>query len=1057
MDKKGSGALSEKLEQFFDSGTVILFTCEASKDFPLLSVSENSKDILGFEASYFVEGENGWSERIHPSDKEGVLAQFRKVLREGGSAINEYRFKKKDGSYIWLRDELKLISDSETGESVIYGSCFDITERKRTELALKENKEQYQSVLEHIKDVTYTIGKAGRLTFLNSSWKVRTGYQVQESLDEPLWKFVHPKDKERFKEVLNRVISGERESETKILRFLKKEGGFYWGEVYAKRLQDKIDESSAVTGTIIDVSEDIARYKEKEVINEELEERVQQRSKELKDEIEKRKEIEQKLQQRLIYEQAISKCSGLLLKSMASEGLEESLEILLEVSRCDRVYMYKNMEVDGELYMQPVADACAEGVESAMEHIDEGMKYSEVEWWQEKLSEGEIINDHVENLPDSESEILTSQNVKSVLVIPLKVGGEWYGYIGFANTREKREWSDNEVQLLNTAADIIAAFERWKIFEKSLVEQRNYTKAILDSLPSIYLLMDEDYQFVEWNSNAEQYTGYSSKELEGKRVLDLIASRDHEKFKKAAEQVEKHESHGTELTLVTKSGEEIPYFLRGNYIELEQEMYFLCVGLDITKQKQTESQLKEEKRFNQALIESLPGVFYMLDEEGNYLRWNDNFEDNLGYDSEEISQLKLIDLFEGDEYQRVTDAIQGVFKGEEANIEAKVTTGDGEKVPYYLTGKLLENNNNKYLIGAGYDISEQKEAREQLKESEELFRNLFLKAPAALVMTDPENKVLGVNNSFEDLFGYKEEEIRGKDIDKVLVPVDEYEEAPKMPGNNYSIDHFQREATRITKGGDLIDVYVGGIPVHVNGAPLAGFGMYIDITEQKKYEEEIYTSLKEKHVLLQEIHHRVKNNLAVISGLLQLQMYESKDPEVRDILLESQSRIQTMALIHEKLYQSQNLSRISCKSYLGELIETIRSTNDSGKNITVDKSIEDVQLNINKAVPFALLVNEVVTNAFKHAFVGREEGEISISLKERGNKIHALISDNGIGLPKGFKLEDSESLGMTLIHNFMVQLEAEGELGSTDGTYIDLTFDISDVNGSSDSGRLLDL
>jgi len=154
------------------------------------------------------------------------------------------------------------------------------------------------------------------------------------------------------------------------------------------------------------------------------------------------------------------------------------------------------------------------------------------------------------------------------------------------------------------------------------------------------------------------------------------------------------------------------------------------------------------------------------------------------------------------------------------------------------------------------------------------------------------------------------------------------------------------------------------------------------------------------------------------------------------------------------LYNSQNLSRISCSSYIPDLVETIRETISTDKDITVDTQIEDVELNINKAVPFALLVNEVVTNSFKHAFEDREKGKIAIRMQEDEDDLEVHISDNGIGLPEEFELGKRDSLGMTLINNFLQQLEADWEVGVDGGTYFDLEFSVEDVSGSSDSGLI---
>ncbi|NIV11167.1 MAG: PAS domain S-box protein, partial [Aliifodinibius sp.] len=192
--------------------------------------------------------------------------------------------------------------------------------------------------------------------------------------------------------------------------------------------------------------------------------------------------------------------------------------------------------------------------------------------------------------------------------------------------------------------------------------------------------------------------------------------------------------------------------------------------------------------------------------------------------------------------------------------------------------KLFQQDGNNYLLGVGHDISEQVEARKKLRKSEKLFRDLFLNAPAGIVMVDPDNKVQSINKSFENMFGFTEQELKGKDIDEFIVPEEERGAIPRMPLKEYAYDSFNREAKRLTKNGGSIDVIMAAIPVYVDDKPIAGFGMYIDITEEKKYEQEITSSLKEKKVMLKEIHHRVKNNLAIVSGLLQLQMYETDNP-----------------------------------------------------------------------------------------------------------------------------------------------------------------------------------
>ncbi|TYP94090.1 PAS domain S-box-containing protein [Fodinibius salinus] len=1049
MSENNRYSFSDGTGKILNRGTVILFACASTDEFPLVSVSESAKNILGFSTSYLLERENGWSDRIHPDDKTAVFEGFEEVMSQGISIINEYRFKRKDGVYIWLRDELTLAEDS-NGNEVVYGSSIDITERKKAELALKESQRKYQSIVNHINDIAYSLDSDGNITLLNSSWTERTGYSIDDCMGTAFWNYVHPEDRESIKSFFQSLIKNQGTAE-KVFRIATADGEFYWAEVYAKCLTN--GKETQVNGTIIDISDNLAYLDKKEKINQELDERVAQHTQELRSEIEERRRAETNIQQRLSYEQAISECSSLLLESSSPKALKETLEIMREVTNADRVYLYKNFKAGGELRIRLAVEACADGViPNTKTDTSTQLAYSEIPWWHKQLSSGNIINTDIEDLPETEREILGAQGVKSVLAIPIRIEEEWYGYVGFADIKNKRSWKNNEIQFLKTAANIISAHEKRKKIEKSLVQQQNYTEAILDSLPSIYLLMDEDFEFEQWNHNAEEYTGYSTEEFSQLNVFDLVIPEDHEELKEGTERVKNHNNDkGRELRLQTKSGNAIPYYWRGHYIELDQQEYFLCVGIDITQQKETEKALLDEKRFNDALIESMPGIFYMINSDSKFHRWNQNLEDLLGYSSEELKSIGPVDVFDKEEFEQVDKKIKEVYEIGQSELEAEIVAKDGSKTPYYFTGRLFSRGGDEYLVGVGQDISEQKKAREQLKKSEELFRNLFLKAPAAIVMVDPDNNIQDVNESFEQLFGYEEEEIVGKDVDEELVPEQRMEEAPQFLDEEFIEKKFHIESQRLTKDGELIDVYVAPIPVYVDGTPIAAFGMYIDISEQKTYEKELQKSLEEKKMLLKEVHHRIKNNLAVVTGLIQLQLYETENPEVRATLEESESRIQTIGLIHEKIYNSQTLSGVSCEAYIGDLVETISKTNKMDKEVTISKSIDDIHLNTGQAVPFALLVNEIVTNSYKYAFEDQTEGKIKIDISREGDELHAEIRDNGKGLPDDFAEENVDSLGMTLVQNFINQLGAKGHFKNDNGTCLELSFEIEEPTTGPES------
>jgi len=212
--------------------------------------------------------------------------------------------------------------------------------------------------------------------------------------------------------------------------------------------------------------------------------------------------------------------------------------------------------------------------------------------------------------------------------------------------------------------------------------------------------------------------------------------------------------------------------------------------------------------------------------------------------------------------------------------------------------------------------------------------------------------------------------------------------------------------------------------------------------ERKQAEEQIKASLKEKEVLLREIHHRVKNNLQVISSMLYIQSGYIKDKEAFEMFKETQNRIKSMALIHEELYQSKDLSKIDVAKYLQKLAtDLINSYGIKQEDIKLKMAIHEVLLGVNTAVPCGLIINELVSNSLKHAFPNGKEGEIRVALRsDNANKFALIVSDNGVGFPKDLDFRNTETLGLQLVTTLVKQLGGTIELDRSGGTEFKITF-----------------
>ncbi|ESU26707.1 hypothetical protein FLJC2902T_26820 [Flavobacterium limnosediminis JC2902] len=204
--------------------------------------------------------------------------------------------------------------------------------------------------------------------------------------------------------------------------------------------------------------------------------------------------------------------------------------------------------------------------------------------------------------------------------------------------------------------------------------------------------------------------------------------------------------------------------------------------------------------------------------------------------------------------------------------------------------------------------------------------------------------------------------------------------------------------------------------------------------------ETIKESLAEKEMLLKEIHHRVKNNLQIISGLMELQNLNISDENAKIILKEGQSRIQSIALIHKTLYQSENFSKVPFQNYLSELIQAIQTAYNNNQKISIDVEANEIELGINTAIPLSLILNEIITNCFRHAFKNRESGNITINLTKENDIYRLIVKDNGIGLPADFDPKKLQSIGFDLILGLTRQLEGNCEWKNDNGANIIITF-----------------
>ncbi|MBN1495511.1 MAG: PAS domain-containing protein [Spirochaetes bacterium] len=387
--------------------------------------------------------------------------------------------------------------------------------------------------------------------------------------------------------------------------------------------------------------------------------------------------------------------------------------------------------------------------------------------------------------------------------------------------------------------------------------------------------------------------------------------------------------------------------------------------------------------------------------------------------------------------------------GGQYESEFRVRRSDGTWCWVLARGRAIEWDNAglpSRIIGQHMNIQNMKDAQDDLAQSEERFRRLFNMAPLPMVNYDLDGRVIDVNNSFIRIIGYSIDDIPTMDTCWRLGFPDRDYRSSVISSWRTAVKKATANRTNIEPSEYHVTCRDGTVRIMMIGASLTSSSIivnFFDITDIKRAEEKIIASLQEKEVLLKEIHHRVKNNLQLIISILNLQADERQNDALMEGFREAKNRILSMAIIHEQLYKSNDFSRIDMVSYLQFLTDELcRSISMPPGRVNSSYDMEPTSLGIDIAIPCGLIVNELVSNALKHAFSEIDgTGEISIFIRHNDNNEIALtISDNGIGLPEDIDPGTVKTLGLHLVGVLIKQMRGRYSIDRSAGTRWEILF-----------------
>jgi PAS domain S-box-containing protein len=347
----------------------------------------------------------------------------------------------------------------------------------------------------------------------------------------------------------------------------------------------------------------------------------------------------------------------------------------------------------------------------------------------------------------------------------------------------------------------------------------------------------------------------------------------------------------------------------------------------------------------------------------------------------------------------------------------------------------------------GEQQTRQNEVDQILRKSEERFRRVVESAPNAMVMINSNGRIEMVNTQAECVFGYPREEMLGHFVE-MLLPERFRRGQPGLWSSLFFNPQSrpmgaERDLFGLKKDGSEFPIEIGLNPIETDEGTMV-LSAIVDISDRKREAERIDASLKEKDILLGEIHHRVKNNLQIVRSLLDLQSSQVEDVAVVAMFRESQNRITSMSLIHQSLYESKDFARVDFRGFLDALVPALISSYRVGPDrVSLSINSTDVQLPINAAIPCALVVNELISNALKHAFPNGLSGRISINLAHNGdNEVMLSVADDGIGIPKAFDIAQAATLGLQLVSVLVEQLGGRFKMQRANPTCFTLYFPI---------------
>ena len=640
------------------------------------------------------------------------------------------------------------------------------------------------------------------------------------------------------------------------------------------------------------------------------------------------------------------------------------------------------------------------------------------------------------------------------------------------SNEELRVQSDELVEANVSLHDSVIGFRTLADNSPDLIARFDRQNHCLYANPAIKLFYDTPFVATFYGLSAKEFANKTGSEVQIDPEMMKLSKKQRDNVFTTG----KPES--MEFQYVSPQGKEyyfdtrlIPEFINGKVVSV------LVLSHDITKLKKAEAKLKEtldnlenlvkertseleestvllkesEQRLNEAQRIAHVGS-WEWDMLKNETWCSDEMYRIFGFDryDRQVSFGTLLNCIHPDDQHYVDNAVQSALQGEPFCADYRIIRDDGNERILYEQGEVVfdEQGIPVKMRGTVLDITQQKHGEERLRQSEEKYRNIVEMANEGIVTTNADSVLIYANNKFAEFLGYNVDECVNVSLWKFIDDGCKALVTAKLARRRQGIDEGY-ELKLVRRNGTSLWIHLNAKPLFYKGKYAGAMYMFTDINERKRIESAL---AKVQLARQKEIHHRIKNNLQIISSLLDLQSEQFKgkkfikETEVLDAFKDSQDRVVSMALIHEELHKGKQPDTINFSEYIVKLAQNLFKTYSVGNNNTkLITDVDHVYFDMDTAIPLGIIINELISNSLKYAFSGRNDGEINIALcQERASeytidkvnysKFILKVSDNGEGIPESVDIENTETLGMQLVRSLVDQLDGELKVKRENGT-----------------------